>query len=90
MLNTLFFPKSVAGIGATDSEGKLGYAIPPNIIQSGFRGAIYPINPGKDKILENVTPIYEYEPNTGGPAEAERIITGDGGWHTPKHEEAIG
>jgi len=61
MLNTLFSPKSIAGINATDSEGKLGYAIPPNIIQSGFRGTIYPINPGKDNILENVTPIHEYE-----------------------------
>jgi len=43
-----------------------------------------------DPILENVTPVYEYEPNTWGPAEADRIITGVGGWHTPKHEEAIG
>ena len=24
------------------------------------------------------------------PAEADRIIPGDGGWHNPKHEEAIG
>jgi len=49
-----------------------------------------------------VTPILEgwkavkssdfpnYSSGTGGPAEADRIITGDGGWHTPKHEEAIG
>ena len=43
-----------------------------------------------DPILGNVTPVYEYEPNTWGPAEADRIITGDGGWHNPKHEEAIG
>ena len=73
MLNTLFSPKSIAGIGATAQQivrGKLGYAILHNIIQSGFRGAIYPINPGKDKILENVTPIYEYEPNTWGLARS--------------------
>ena len=43
-----------------------------------------------DPILRDVTPIYEYEPNTWGPAEADRIITGNGGWHNPKHEEAIG
>jgi glucose-6-phosphate 1-dehydrogenase len=43
-----------------------------------------------DPILENVTPVYEYEPNTWGPAEADRFITGDDGWHNPKHEEAIG
>lgn len=43
-----------------------------------------------DPILGNVTPVYEYEPNTWGPAEADRIIIGDGGWHNPKHEETIG
>jgi len=36
-----------------------------------------------DPILRNVTPVYEYEPNTWGPAEADRIITGDGGGTTP-------
>ena len=51
MLDTLFSPKSIAVIGATDSEGKLGYAILYNIIQSGFSGAIYPVNPEKDGIL---------------------------------------
>jgi glucose-6-phosphate 1-dehydrogenase len=43
-----------------------------------------------DPILRNVAPVYEYEPNTWGPAEADRIITGDSGWHNPKREEAIG
>jgi glucose-6-phosphate 1-dehydrogenase len=41
-----------------------------------------------DPILREVTPVYEYEPNTWGPAEADRIITGDGGWHNPTPEEA--
>jgi glucose-6-phosphate 1-dehydrogenase len=36
-----------------------------------------------DPILGNVTPIYEYEPNTWGPAEADRIIGNDRGWHNP-------
>jgi glucose-6-phosphate 1-dehydrogenase len=43
-----------------------------------------------DPILRSVTPVGEYEPNTWGPAEADRIITNDGGWYNPKHEEAIG
>jgi glucose-6-phosphate 1-dehydrogenase len=41
-----------------------------------------------DPILGNVTPVYEYEPNTWGPAEANRIIGSDGGWHNPMSEEA--
>jgi glucose-6-phosphate 1-dehydrogenase len=36
-----------------------------------------------DPILGNVTPVYEYEPGTWGPAEAERITRATGGWHEP-------
>jgi glucose-6-phosphate 1-dehydrogenase len=43
-----------------------------------------------ESILRDGTPVYEYEPNTWGPAEADRIITGNGGWHNPTHEEEIG
>ena len=38
-----------------------------------------PILPG----AANVPPVREYEPNTWGPAEAERLIADDGGWHNP-------
>jgi len=36
-----------------------------------------------DPVLGNVTPVYEYAPNTWGPPEADRIVEGDGGWHNP-------
>lgn len=36
-----------------------------------------------DPVLDGAVPVYEYEPNTWGPAEADRIITNDGGWHNP-------
>jgi glucose-6-phosphate 1-dehydrogenase len=36
-----------------------------------------------DPILGNVTPLHEYEPNTWGPAEADRLIAREGGWHNP-------
>jgi acetyl coenzyme A synthetase (ADP forming)-like protein len=51
MLDTLFSPKSIAVIGASRSEGKLGYAVLSNIIQSGFGGDIYPVNPKAEEIL---------------------------------------
>lgn len=38
-----------------------------------------------DSILDNATPLYEYAPGTWGPAEAEQIISGNGGWHNPTH-----
>ncbi len=36
-----------------------------------------------DPVLNVTTPLYEYEPNTWGPREAERIIAPHGGWHSP-------
>ncbi|HEX2777791.1 MAG TPA: hypothetical protein VHN10_14210, partial [Candidatus Acidoferrales bacterium] len=37
-----------------------------------------------DPVLGSATPVHEYDPNTWGPTEADRIITEDGGWHDPK------
>lgn len=36
-----------------------------------------------DPILKTTTPLYEYEPNTWGPREADDLIGGDG-WHNPE------
>ncbi len=36
-----------------------------------------------DPVLGNVTPLYEYEPHTWGPAEADTITANIGGWHNP-------
>ena len=37
-----------------------------------------------DRILGNATPLYEYEPDTWGPGEAERLAADLGGWHNPQ------
>ncbi len=44
-------PRSVAVIGASDSAGKIGNAVMKNLIDGGYRGEIYPINPKADEIL---------------------------------------
>jgi glucose-6-phosphate 1-dehydrogenase len=36
-----------------------------------------------DPVLENPGPVYEYEPGSWGPTEAERLAAPDGGWHNP-------
>jgi glucose-6-phosphate 1-dehydrogenase len=36
-----------------------------------------------DSVLGNVTPLYEYEPNTWGPPETDGLLAPDGGWHAP-------
>jgi glucose-6-phosphate 1-dehydrogenase len=37
-----------------------------------------------EPILGHVTPVYEYEPGTWGPAEADRLASDIGGWHNPE------
>jgi glucose-6-phosphate 1-dehydrogenase len=36
-----------------------------------------------DQILENIAPVFEYEPDTWGPREAELIVKGEGCWRDP-------
>lgn len=50
-LEPLFNPKSVAIIGASHHEGKIGNIIVRNIVSSGYEGKIYPINPKGGKIF---------------------------------------
>ncbi|MDR2623915.1 MAG: acetate--CoA ligase family protein [Methanobrevibacter sp.] len=49
-LNEMFNPKSVAVIGASNSEGKVGYIVADNIVKEGYKGKIYPINPKSNEI----------------------------------------
>jgi len=49
--DALLNPKSVAVIGASRFEGKVGYAVLKNIIDGGYRGRVYPVNPQADNIL---------------------------------------
>jgi glucose-6-phosphate 1-dehydrogenase len=41
-----------------------------------------------DPALKAMTPIYEYEPHTWGPAEADTRLKPAGGWHNPGTTEA--
>lgn len=52
-LNGFFNPKSVAIVGASAAAGKIGNAIVKNMIKSGFRGKILPVNP-KEKEIEGL------------------------------------
>ncbi|MGV8142334.1 MAG: acetate--CoA ligase family protein [Candidatus Pacearchaeota archaeon] len=46
-----FKPTSVAVVGASRNPAKVGHVILKNLIDGGFKGAIYPINPEADNIL---------------------------------------
>ena len=50
-LHDFFYPQSIAVIGASDVQGKLGYNVFSNLIHHHFAGKLYPINPGKESIM---------------------------------------
>ncbi len=50
-LKSFFEPSSVAVVGASREPGKLGHEVFRNIIEAGFRGKLYPINPKADEVL---------------------------------------
>lgn len=51
MLEALFNPSSVAVIGASKEPGKVGHEVLRNVIASGYKGEVYPVNPKADVIL---------------------------------------
>ena len=50
-IRKLFEPQSVAIIGASGDPKKIGYSIVRNIIEGGYRGAVYPVNPKGEDVL---------------------------------------
>ncbi|MBN1457501.1 MAG: acetate--CoA ligase family protein [Sedimentisphaerales bacterium] len=49
-MDLFFNPRSVAIVGASREKGKVGYEILKNMIDAGFPGDIYPVNPKADTI----------------------------------------
>jgi acetyltransferase len=50
MLDSLFNPKAVAVIGASTKELHIGNRVVKNLLDFGYKGPIYPINPKADEI----------------------------------------
>jgi len=51
MVSDLFSPKSLAVIGASRNPAKVGHTVLRNIVESGYKGRVYPVNPKADEIL---------------------------------------
>lgn len=49
-LHDLFYPKSIAVIGASGTRGKLGWNVFTNLVCHNFEGKLYPINPKAEEI----------------------------------------
>jgi acyl-CoA synthetase (NDP forming) len=50
-INSLLYPRSVAVVGASASPDKFGYRVLFNIVNNGFEGRIYPVNPRESRVL---------------------------------------
>lgn len=50
-MNRIMRPDAVAVIGASAEDGKIGNSVMKNLINGGYKGAIYPIHPKADEIL---------------------------------------
>ena len=47
-LDRLFRPRSVAVIGASRREGSIGREVLRNLVEGGFAGKVFPVNPKTD------------------------------------------
>src|SRR6186997_3052359 len=50
-MNRIMKPDAVAVIGASGETGKIGNSVMKNLINGGYKGKIYPINPSADEIM---------------------------------------
>src|SRR3954471_7360202 len=50
-LDTIFRPKVVAVIGATETRGSVGRTVFQNLGRGGFEGTVYPVNPKRSSVL---------------------------------------
>ena len=51
-MNRIMRPSAIAVIGASNEEGKIGNSVMKNLVNGGYAGEIYPINPKATEILD--------------------------------------
>ena len=49
-LNAIFRPRAVAVIGASRRRFQIGHEIVRNLVDCGFAGPVYPVNPGAEVV----------------------------------------
>lgn len=72
-LNRIFTPQSIAIIGASERENALGQIVLANLLDAGFKGPVYPVNP-KHKTIQGLTAFPDIE-SIGKPVELAVITT---------------
>src|SRR5262245_2744161 len=69
-LEAVFRPRSIAVIGASRERGTVGAEIFHNLIEHGFRGAVYPVNPKADVVQS----VHAYPTITDVPGPVDLAI----------------
>ena len=71
-LDGLFRPRSVAVIGASRRAGSIGRQVVANLIQGGFQGPVYPVNPKAEVVLS--VPAYPSVRAIPGPVDLAVLV----------------
>jgi acetyltransferase len=50
-INAILRPKTIAVVGASTIPGKIGYTVVKGLLEAGFKGEIYPVNPQATDLL---------------------------------------
>lgn len=50
-LHSLFYPESIAVVGATEGKLKWGFTIITNILDGGFKGPVYPVSSSRETVF---------------------------------------
>jgi len=62
VINSIFYPSSIAVVGASQDEHKIGYVIFKNLLQQ-YKGKVFPVNPNRNYILgQKCYPSVKYIP----------------------------
>jgi len=69
-LDTIFAPKSVAVVGATEKPGSVGRTVLWNLMNTPFGGPIYPVNPTRVSVLG----IKAYQKLAALPEKPELVV----------------
>jgi acyl-CoA synthetase (NDP forming) len=71
-LNPIFHPRSLALIGASAKQGKVGRMFMDRFLETGFQ-TLYPVNPGADEILG--VKAYPAVSDIPGPVDVALVVT---------------
>ena len=66
-IHTLLHPRAIAIVGASERPGSIGAALLGNLLQHGFKGAIYPVNPRATRLAD--LPAFATVRDIGAPVD---------------------